>query len=98
MEHIKQDRVEHYVNLQRVCQQLLEKMENYCHLDLSITEPQELLKLDALLKIRSRLIEFENQIQQEHDAIRSTSRFERQKNREQLIQTLITKIKKATQS
>ena len=87
---------ERYQRIQNVCDTLLEKMESYFDSNLVLEDPKELLRLEALLKIRSRLIDFDREIRTETDALRLKQSQEYNNNREFLIKEVIKKIKKAT--
>jgi hypothetical protein len=87
---------ERYKRIQNVCDSLLERMEGYFDQNLILEDPKELLRLETLLKVRSKLLDFEREIRTEHDSIKSQTFQEKQQTREYLIKDIIKKIKQAT--
>ena len=87
---------ERYRRIQNVCDSLLERMEGYFDQNLILDDPKELLRLETLLKVRLKLLDFEREIKQEKDKINSQTSQEKQHIRELLIKDIIIKIKQAT--
>ena len=85
--------LDRYKRIQNVCDSLLERMEVYFDQNLILEDPKELLRLDTLLKVRSKLLDFEREIRLENEVINNQTQHQ---NREFLINDIITKIKQAT--
>lgn len=82
-----------YKRIQNVCDSLLERMEGYFDQNLILEDPKELLRLETLLKVRSKLLDFEREIRIENEVINNQTQHQ---NREFLIKDIIAKIKQAT--
>jgi hypothetical protein len=87
---------ERYRRIQNICDNLLAKMEDCFDQNLILEDPKELIRLEHLLKLRSRLLDFDREIRTEYDTISVQSQEATQKNRESLMQEIIKKINQAT--
>jgi hypothetical protein len=85
--------LDRYKRIQNVCDSLLERMEGYFNQNLILEDPKELLRLETLLKVRSKLLDFEREIRLENETINNQTQHQ---NREFLIKDIIAKIKQAT--
>jgi len=84
-----------YHNLQNFCDHLLTQMEEFTNFDLMLSDPKELSRLETLLKIRTRLFDFEKSLQQAHHDLNITASRTLQQDRHKMIDNLIKKITKA---
>ena len=82
--------LDRYKRIQNVCDSLLERMEGYFDQNLILEDPKELLRLDTLLKVRSKLLDFEREIRLENEMINNQTQHQ---NREFLIKDIIAKIR-----
>ena len=78
--------------LEKLSDNLLDRMLHFFEKDLIFEDPKEFTKIEALLKIRSRLFEFDRDIRQEYEKHFSESEHEKNNNRDVLIENIIKKI------
>jgi hypothetical protein len=79
-------------HIEKICDNLLDRMLQFFEQDLIFEDPKELVKIEALLKIRSKLLDFDRDIRQEYEKYFSESEQEKNNNREALINSIIEKI------
>jgi hypothetical protein len=70
-------------------------MEECFDQNLILEDPKELIRLEHLLKLRSKLLDFDREIRTEHATLSPQSPEETHKNRENMIQDVIKKINQA---
>ena len=83
-------------HIEKICDNLLDRMLRFFEQDLIFEDPKELIKIESLLKIRSKLLDFEREIRAEHQIINAQSQDETQNSRELLINDIIHKIIQST--
>jgi hypothetical protein len=89
--------IDRYRRIQTVCDNLLARMEECFDQNLILDDPKELIRLEHLLKLRSKLLDFEREIRTEHEAITTQNpQQEEHQTRDFLISELIKKINQAT--
>lgn len=88
--------IDRYKRIQNVCDNLLARMEECFDQNLILEDPKELIRLEHLLKLRSKLLDFDREIRTEYATMNTQSQEETHKNREDLIQDIIKKINQAT--